>query len=183
MTDFIQTPSVTDANGIVLVKYIPGQGVVVSDGTNDRVLVGFQQNGFGTGVDYGFKVSQSGYDVATAVDSQMVMSTAFNMFKIVDKIILSYPAYTYSAGQFNVTASHDYGYTPVYFGFSKMNFVNGAVNYENVIPLGYNSGANDFQINSTEYTFVWRTTGDPGLPDDDLVDIAVTVYIMQETAA
>lgn len=53
-------------------------GVIkVSDGVNDRVLLGYQLNGFGTGKNYGFKVSREGYDVDTATDAQLIMSSKF----------------------------------------------------------------------------------------------------------
>lgn len=56
------------------------------DGNTDsvpQVLVGYQKDGFGTGIDQGIKVSKQGYDVKTAADSQLIMSSAFNSFKIV----------------------------------------------------------------------------------------------------
>lgn len=53
-----------------------------SAGVN-RVLLGYQKDGFGTGSDQGIKVSQNGYDVLTAANANLVMSSAFNNFKIV----------------------------------------------------------------------------------------------------
>lgn len=58
--------------------------IISTDSTGvDRVLLGFQEDGFGTGKDQGIKVSQDGYDVLTATNSQLIMSSAFNMFKII----------------------------------------------------------------------------------------------------
>ena len=56
--------------------------ILVNDGTDNRVLMGYDSGGFGS-KDYGIKVSRDGYDVLTATDDQLVMSSAFNSFKIV----------------------------------------------------------------------------------------------------
>ena len=60
----------------------PSIGQIESDGTNNRVLVGYDKDGFGTGKDWGIKVSKSGYDVLTAADTNLVMSSAFNNLKV-----------------------------------------------------------------------------------------------------
>lgn len=61
----------------------------VTDVKNDQdgtphILLGYQEDGFGTGQNHGFKVSQQGVDVRTATDDQLVMSSAFNMLRIVE---------------------------------------------------------------------------------------------------
>lgn len=56
---------------------------IIRDGDTPRVLIGYQKDGFGTGSDYGIKVSQDGYDVTTATASQLAMSSQFNNFKII----------------------------------------------------------------------------------------------------
>lgn len=88
---FTQGTGIYGDNKIIEVKdgtktfvAINKDGFVLNDGDNDRVLAGFQKGGFGA-KDFGIKVSQDGYDVSTATDDQLVMSSAFNSFKIVSK--------------------------------------------------------------------------------------------------
>jgi hypothetical protein len=80
----IENPTTpTNSDGVLAIDNNTQAGTTVGDGTTERVLVGFQKDGFGVGQDYGIKVSQDGFDVKTATDEQLVMSSAFNMFKIV----------------------------------------------------------------------------------------------------
>lgn len=44
----------------------------LSDGTNKRMLLGFQKDGWGAGKDFGIKISQAGVDVTKATDSQLL---------------------------------------------------------------------------------------------------------------
>lgn len=47
--------------------------IVFSDDTTKRMLIGYQQNGFGgTGKDFGIKVSQAGKDVTSAADADLL---------------------------------------------------------------------------------------------------------------
>ena len=88
---------------------------VIKDKTGTpRVLIGEQADGFGSGDDYGIKVSQAGSDVTTTTDDNLVMSSAFNMFKIVQSgtttLTIGNPApvWTYET----VTVNHNLGYKP-----------------------------------------------------------------------
>lgn len=45
---------------------------VFSDGQNKRMIIGYQQNGWGTGKDFGIKISRAGIDVLTATDDQLL---------------------------------------------------------------------------------------------------------------
>lgn len=47
---------------------------IFSDGTNKRMLLGFQENGWGTGKSFGIKISADGVDVTTATDEQLIFS-------------------------------------------------------------------------------------------------------------
>lgn len=57
--------------------------LILNDESNDRVLLGIQEGGFGT-KNLGFKISQEGVDVQDATSNELIMSSAFNMFKIVE---------------------------------------------------------------------------------------------------
>lgn len=48
------------------------QTQILSDGTNKRMLIGYQQNGWGAGKNFGIKISQDGVDVTTATDAQLL---------------------------------------------------------------------------------------------------------------
>lgn len=48
------------------------QSIVFSDGTNKRMLIGYQKDGWGPGKDFGIKISKEGSDVASASDEQLV---------------------------------------------------------------------------------------------------------------
>lgn len=50
------------------------QQIVFADGQNKRMLIGYQENGWGSGKDFGIKISQEGVDVATASDDQLLFS-------------------------------------------------------------------------------------------------------------
>lgn len=58
---------------------------VVDGNTNNvpQILIGSQTDGFGVGRNYGIKVAQQGIDVRDASSDQLVMSSAFNNFKII----------------------------------------------------------------------------------------------------
>jgi hypothetical protein len=48
------------------------QSQVLSDGTNKRMIIGYQKDGWGSGKDFGIKISQEGVDVNTATDAQLL---------------------------------------------------------------------------------------------------------------
>lgn len=110
------------------------QGVVNTMPVNEgnvnnvpQILVGRQTDGFGTGIDYGIKVSQQGIDVRTATNDQLVMSSAFNMFKIVGVYTLDiYHDGTSGTSQF-ASITHNLGYVPAivpYVGANGTGFYN-----------------------------------------------------------
>lgn len=47
------------------------------DGQNRRMLVGYQENGWGTGKHWGIKISEEGYDVLTAEDAHLLFKLAY----------------------------------------------------------------------------------------------------------
>lgn len=91
-------------------------GTVLNDGTTPRVLIGYQEDGFGEGKNWGIKVSQDGEDVTTCTDDKLVMSSGFNSFKIVASgtAVIQEAAGVASA---TVTVTHNLGYKPAVFAF------------------------------------------------------------------
>ena len=55
--------------------------VAENNDTKPGILIGFQEGGFGDR-NYGIKVAQEGYDVRTAAEANLIMSSQFNTFKI-----------------------------------------------------------------------------------------------------
>lgn len=55
---------------------------IIREGDTPRILFGYQKDGFGVGSDYGLKISQPGYDVTTATDTELVFNSNYNSFKI-----------------------------------------------------------------------------------------------------
>lgn len=45
---------------------------IFSDGTSKRMIIGYQKDGWGTGKDFGMKVSIDGVDVTKATDDQLL---------------------------------------------------------------------------------------------------------------
>ena len=86
-----------------------------------RVLLGKGSNGFN-----GLKVSQTGKDVTTATDSELVFNSDQNVFKIVDSgtiITTQFTTTNPGAGSFKAESSivgtytHNLGYVPVVIAF------------------------------------------------------------------
>lgn len=116
MADYTNPETVTDENGKYLVSNNdPTRGYVVNDGTYNRVLIGYDKDGFGTGNDFGMKVSKSGYDVFDAPDSNIIMSSAYNMFKILVK--LQFSLTVAGAALYVQTVTHTYGSTNLFISY------------------------------------------------------------------
>jgi hypothetical protein len=93
------------------------------------LLIGYQQDGFDNG-SVGVKMSQEGYDVTGASDDELIFSTDFNNFKIVDTGTLTIDLVASSSG--TVSYTHNLGYAPLAIVFIK----NGSF----YIPLPHMSG-------------------------------------------
>jgi hypothetical protein len=79
--------------------------IVMSDGSNKRVVLDGNS----------MKVSQAGYDADTTTDDKLIMSSDFNMYKIVK--IMTGTITTGGVGvEYSSTVSHDLGYKPMVFG-------------------------------------------------------------------
>ena len=124
-----------DTDGSVSVN----ESVIKSVDSDGRTvaLMGYQENGFGAS-SFGFKVAQPGYDAETATDDQLVMSSAFNSFKIVATGTASLPAAS-AGGTANVTVSHNLGYAPIVIAHQV------AVGGSQMLPLtGFSVATNQF---------------------------------------
>lgn len=135
------------------------------DAGTPRILIGRQEGGFGT-LDYGFKISQDGVDVRSATDDQLVMSSAFNTFKVVEAgtatVSLPNPVTHYSLNTTVVT--HSLGYKPAYLVYVEA-------------PAGL--GGNLHQIPYTGFD----TSGNFGISFDALTDTNTITFRVQPGTA
>ena len=86
-------------------------------------------------VDYGFKISQEGYDVKTCPDDKLVMSSKFNLLK----------THLTGAVTGTGTVAHGLGYAPIFFANQK---VTGTVTRYS--PCG---GSPWFYTNGTNFVY------------------------------
>lgn len=182
----------TNTSGEEAINRSSSQGLIVGDGDSDRVLIGFQKDGFGTGNDYGIKVSQDGVDVKTAPDDDLIMSSAFNMFKIVASGTL---AMTFTPGAdtttTTVSATHGLGYVPAFQAFITLDpgIMSGTLansTVPNPYPILYLiGGTNDLTlvgmaqvyVDSTKVYFTMQEDGIGGGP----YSCSAKYYLFQET--
>lgn len=110
-------------------------------------------------MDYGFKVSQDGYDVSSALDKQLVYSGKFNSLKISSK---NSTTLTVSAGATTTkTIAHSLGYAPSHIVFVK-SFAYGGTSYWMVdggalgqVPLVDPNGSNTTLSAPTDDSFFY----------------------------
>lgn len=191
----VQPTTPTNTSGQEQINKSNQQGNTVSDGTNERVLMGFQKNGFGDGKDYGLKVSQEGFDVRSASDDELVMSSGFNLFKIVasGSVVpndgnLNTGGANYGSSSSTVTVAHNLGYVPAVLAFYSIEGINHIIlPYTNIALPG---GASFYQysisaeVDSTNIYIVTRMWGlnVNASFDANAVDNTVKYYLLRETA-
>jgi hypothetical protein len=57
------------------------QTQIFADATTKRMIIGFQQDGWGPGKNFGIKISQDGVDVTQATDDQLLFSMDLETWK------------------------------------------------------------------------------------------------------
>lgn len=167
-----------------VVEYVRNSpdGIVGNDAQNDRILFGYQRNGFGDG-DFGIKISREGVDVRSAQDDELIMSSAFNLPKIVtsDVVVLTPPAVP-TPGTTVQTYAHNFGFVPTFLAFWEFDgnsyfpvpkywfTAGGALAYS----LEAYTTATNFNV---EFTYMAASpAGYPG-------PINIRFYLMRETAS
>lgn len=163
------------------------RGLFLNDGSQDKLFIGKDSGG-----NYVVKIAQSGVDVKTATNSQLIFNSAQNMFKIVTSgtTTVVTPA-TMSAKQIvTATITHGLGITPAFLAY--VNVPNIGAGY-----VGANSLQNVpftlFTYNITPLLYVYGAVDSNTLTLNvaNLYDLSLSgaggtwtfkYYILQETA-
>ncbi len=107
--------------------------ITKDDAGDNRLLIGYQENGFSNG-NVGVKLSQEGNDVLSATGDQLIWSTDFNSFKIVQTGVITTGdvdvpnpgagLYDYSSREDSV--AHNLGYVPAMIAY----YTNGGLTFQ-----------------------------------------------------
>lgn len=87
--------------------------MLVNDGSNDRLLIGEEDSG-----DIVMKLSQTGYDVKEASSTQLIMSSEFNSFKIVQSGLINGAKAANNLSGIGAAVAHNLGYAPLCVGYA-----------------------------------------------------------------
>jgi len=122
------------------------------------ILIGYQENGFGTGKHTGIKVAQQGKNVETCSDDELVMSSEFNSFKITDSgaATLVIPAVGASA---QTIEPHSLGYVPMIMMFLNIAGYGYSLEMPYIYTSTYTGHMEDlcnFEVNDTNIYINWK---------------------------
>ncbi len=165
------------------------EGLVGNDATNDRAIWGYQKDGFTEGDDFGFKISRKGVRVQDATDDELIMSSAFNLPKIVvsDTMILTPPAVptpgsTFASYTHGLLDSNGLPYIPGFMSW----WVFDGLSYLPMPKYWFTAGgalAYSLEISVTATTldveFFYRAASPSGYPGP----INIKFYLFRETAS
>lgn len=164
----------TPESGAGFVKTKDAQ-IIVNDGTTNRIVIGQRSNGT-----YGIKVAQSGKDALTGADSDMVMNSDFNMFKIIGK---GTGTVTVAGGEERTTTiAHGMGFAPACVAYVSTSFAPGS--YYPCPTATINTGTlafDNFAKVNTNTTNVVLYVGSFAPATDGTYTFRY--YLMQETAS
>lgn len=171
--------------------------ITKDDAGDQRLLIGYQEDGFDSG-NVGVKLSQEGVDVAGATDDQLIFSTDFNLFKIVQSgsqtETLAHTSNTVAAGTQTITIAHSLGYKPSHLVYitTPSTYINGSIltllPELHVLPAGHALGGgtifNKFYatVDTTNlYVKFFHRVGTDYSPDTPT--FTIKYYLMRETAS
>lgn len=105
---------------------------------------------------YGMKVAKQGYDVRTALDSQLIFNSEQNIFKIVQSDTFTYeltnsgaPDYTVAYGLITITHNHNLGFTPLIVIYVDIPVGSGMGDGINPLPFILTLDGADGSVTST----------------------------------
>lgn len=161
----------------------------LSDGSNDRLLIGKDSNG-----NYVVKVSKPAFDAFDATDSNLIFNSNQDIFKIVSAGITTVPAATasYNNSQNSTTTSvvvtHNLGFIPVVVAINS-----SAGNYFSLPQSSLNNTSSTIgcwlhssyywtTTNTTLKFFNTVTVSNTGTGNGTSSSIDVKYFLLQETA-
>lgn len=156
-----------------------------------QILIGYQEDGFGDGINYGIKVSQFGYDVNEASDSQLIMSSAFNNFKIsATGTIRVYKSAnsSWAVNYVDLTSLFASASNPAILVFADYNnellpstYATDSGTYAGYVQLSFN-----YEVDDQPYLFLEVTAPNYGAGSNTAyvqsLDVSFRYYILEETA-
>lgn len=166
-----------DENGLLVSRY-DGDGQKYFD-SSGAVRALFDVNGI--------KVSQAGFDATTAAAGDLVFSSAFNLFKIVQTGTASINSIQTGGASMITTITHNLGYTPAHLVFAEfppsMNGLYGLTGIT-LCPASFSFlGASQYEVKTKIVTSANSTT--LKISVGDYLSTGVwnfRYYLMQETA-
>lgn len=193
-----------DTSGNVLRKTVEG-----TDYYYDASGVNYMQIGLLTNGSYGVKIAQSGVDVGSATNSQLVFNSAQDVFKIADKIQTSIPSFTASASSIattSVTIAHGQSVEPIVDCYVKGQYFSSAMGSllsTNYIRLPLNQPSGSYIISSYFFpdtgsgswlvnigygvdstnVYVQASFENTNGTSTTLNAIPLTIFVLQETAS
>lgn len=164
-------------------------GLVFNDSANDRIFIGKNSTG-----NYVAKLSQSGRDVKTATNDQLIWSSDFNSFKIVATatVPITVPdPFTPGSSPLTKTIAHGLSFTPVALGYVSIPAGAGVVGAGVLTNLpamvggsGSISAFAQIAADATNiYLYVRNNTASNLVGAPFGTDWTFRYYILQETAA
>ena len=135
----------------------------------------------------GIEVSQDGVDVTTATDEQLVMSSRFNMLKVVDTGTTTVNKPANSAVASN-TINHGLGVTPIVLGFVESPNSPGQITPAPLLDVETATGLVQLKVDIEDITTtsfnvtVVTPNLNPGSPFNFAVDATVRYYVFVETS-
>ncbi len=153
--------------------------ILVNDGLNDRVVIG--QRGDGS---FGIKVSKPGFSASTGTSDQQVMSSDFNIFKIVATGTQSITKGASSPGT-TIAFAHGLGYRPVIIAFADFTGASPAIQHLPANYVNLSNGLIDLTIqasvDATNVNFAYFSPSTSAYFGSALTT-TIRWYLMVETA-
>lgn len=145
-------------------------------------IVGFQEDGFGE-LGYGVKVAKQGFDARTAEGDELVMSSEFNLFKIVGtgSVTVNVPS---STGSLTIEHGLD-GFIPAFIGYvitppqyGAGNPVTNQMPYTEQSPLGTTKALVQGSVDADNFYINIQTDGSANVIGNWLI----RYYLLRNTA-
>lgn len=167
-------------NGKLRIEWQNNRIIFVGDDGFNKLLIGPRSDG-----ELAVELAQAGVNVLSATDDQLIFSSRFKSFKIVDTNVIQLTAPNLAGSSSFHTVGHTLGYNPMvwaYVSFSPTGTVFPLI-YDDVELIGANAGKVKFQVGfetsgGDTITFYYRD-----ITAATSNTAYIRYYIMVETAA